>query len=110
MLLRPSFEFGIVAAINIMVVFLLSLLLIPIVFSFLGDPKERHVKHLDRKWMNALVERLLQISLYHRSKVLLFTLFLLLAGFYGIGRMHSSGRFAHHRLYARRCTSRQQTV
>ena len=88
---RLLVEFGIVAAINIMVVFLLSLLLIPIVFSFLGDPKERHVKHLDRKWMNALVERLLQISLYHRSKVLLFTLFLLLAGFYGIGRMHTTG-------------------
>lgn len=88
---RLLVEFGIVAAINIMVVFLLSLLLIPIVFSFLGDPKERHVRHLDRKWMNALVERLLQISLYHRGKVLLFTLFLLLAGFYGIGRMHTTG-------------------
>lgn len=88
---RLLVEFGIVAAINIMVVFLLSLLLIPIVFSFLGDPKERHVRHLDRKWMNVLVERLLQISLYHRGKVLLFTLFLLLAGFYGIGRMHTTG-------------------
>src|SRR5690554_2425859 len=50
---RLLVEFGIVAAINIMVIFLLSLLLIPIVFSFLGDPKERHVKHLDRKWMRS---------------------------------------------------------
>lgn len=88
---RLLVEFGIVAAINIMVVFVLSLLLIPILFSFLGDPKERHVKHLDRKWMTGFVEMLLRVSLYHRKRVYIVAALLLMAGGYGISRMHTTG-------------------
>jgi predicted RND superfamily exporter protein len=88
---RLLVEFGIVAAINIMVVFVLSLLLIPIIFSFLGDPKERHVKHLDRKWMTGFVDRLLHVSLYHRRQVYGVAAMLLIAGGYGISRMHTTG-------------------
>ncbi len=88
---RLLVEFGIVAAINIMVVFVLSLLLIPILFSFLGDPKERHVKHLDRKWMTGFVDQLLRVSLYHRKRVYILATLLLMAGGYGISRMHTTG-------------------
>ena len=41
-------QFGLVASINIFAVFILSLLLIPIVFSYLNPPKKRHISHLDR--------------------------------------------------------------
>jgi len=88
---RLLVEFGIVAALNIMVVFVLSLLLIPIIFSFLGDPKERHVKHLDRKWMTGIVDKLLHVSLYFRKRVYLTTVILVLVGAYGIARMHTTG-------------------
>ncbi|MGQ1945609.1 efflux RND transporter permease subunit [Geofilum sp. OHC36d9] len=84
-------EFGIIAAINIIVVFLLSLLLIPIIFSFLPDPKERHIQHLENKYMTSLVANLVQISLNHRSKVFAFTLVMVLAGGYGISRMKTTG-------------------
>ncbi|WP_062122113.1 efflux RND transporter permease subunit [Geofilum rubicundum] len=102
---RLLVEFGIVAAINIMVVFVLSLLLIPIIYSFLGDPQERHTKHLDRKWMTGFVDQLLQVSLYHRKGVYLVSALLLLAGGYGISRMHTTGYMLDdvphdHALYA----------
>ena len=39
-------EFGVVASINIVAIFLLSLLIIPIVYSFMNLPKKKHLKHL----------------------------------------------------------------
>ena len=44
-------EFGIVASLNIIGIFLLSLLMIPIVYSFLPRPNSKHLKHLKNKWM-----------------------------------------------------------
>ena len=41
-------EFGIVASINIVGIFILSLLIIPIIYSFMALPKTKHLKHLNR--------------------------------------------------------------
>ena len=56
-------EFGVVAASSIMCIFVLSLLLVPIVFSFLNPPKARHVKHLDRKYSQAFVSKIVEVVL-----------------------------------------------
>ena len=40
-------EFGLVASVNIMLIFILSILLIPIIYSFMPIPKEKHLKHLN---------------------------------------------------------------
>lgn len=48
-------EFGIIASINIMAIFLLSILLIPIIYSFMNIPKRKHLKHLERKWIGGIV-------------------------------------------------------
>jgi predicted RND superfamily exporter protein len=48
-------EFGVVAGINIMVLFIISLIFIPIVLSYLPAPKPQHTKYL----RNRLLERLL---------------------------------------------------
>ncbi|CAN0166667.1 unnamed protein product, partial [Chrysoparadoxa australica] len=42
-------EFGVVAGINIMCTFIVSLILIPSVFSLFKPPSTRHLKHLDYK-------------------------------------------------------------
>ena len=52
-------EFGLVASVNIFAVFLLSLLLIPIIFSYLNPPKDKHTEHLDRKWMLLVIKQLI---------------------------------------------------
>ncbi|MEP2239598.1 MAG: MMPL family transporter, partial [Maribacter sp.] len=48
-------EFGIVASINILGIFVLSLLIIPIIYSFMPLPKTKHLKHLNKKWIDAFV-------------------------------------------------------
>ena len=42
-------EFGVVASINIIAIFLLSLLIIPISYSFMALPNKKHLKHLKIK-------------------------------------------------------------
>jgi predicted RND superfamily exporter protein len=42
-------EFGVVSGINIMLLFFISLIFIPIVLSYLPEPKARHIRYLDNK-------------------------------------------------------------
>ena len=48
-------EFGIVASINILAIFLLSLFIIPIVYSYMAIPKYKHLKHLNKQWISGFV-------------------------------------------------------
>ena len=43
------FEFGLIAAINVMATFIYSLVLVPVIFSYLPLPKPKHLKHLDAR-------------------------------------------------------------
>ena len=86
-------EFGIVSFINIMCMFILSICLVPIIYSFLSKPKEKHTKHLDRKWMYNFVSSLIKFSKYYRKQVYITTFFLLILGGYGIILMHTTGNF-----------------
>jgi len=84
-------HFGVVASLNILAIFVISLVTIPTVFSFLPEPKSRHVRHLDRKWVFGAVNRLVRIITHHRRPVYITTIVLILVGFYGISRMHTTG-------------------
>lgn len=84
-------EFGIVAALDIFMVFVLSLLLIPIIFSFLAPPKQKHTKHLENKMMVKVVDVLLNIVKNHRQKVYIVTVVVLGLGIYGISLMTTTG-------------------
>lgn len=84
-------EFGLIASVNIFAVFILSLLLIPIVFSYLNPPKKRHTKHLDRKWMNKLIERLVFWVTHRRTIVYVWTILLVTVGMMGVYKMHTTG-------------------
>ena len=84
-------EFGVIAALNIMVVFMLSLLLIPIIFSFLNPPDQHATKHLDNKLTVWFVGRLEKIVLNHRAIVYAVAITLLVLGGFGISKMKSTG-------------------
>lgn len=88
---RILVEFGIVAALNILSVFILTITLIPIFFSFLKPPKTRHVKHLDNRLMRGLVERVIKVISRHRGRVYALAALLFLVGIYGMTRLHTSG-------------------
>lgn len=62
-------QFGVIAALNIMMVFLLSLCILPIVVSLSKSPKPRHLKHLERKLAVGLINNLVNITVNHRRWV-----------------------------------------
>jgi len=84
-------QFGIIASINIFGIFFLALLLIPIIYSFLPLPKEKHLKHLDRKWIEAIVNGLISIVKKHRIAVYLTTVSLIIISMVGIYLIRVSG-------------------
>ncbi|MCB9335689.1 MAG: MMPL family transporter [Flavobacteriales bacterium] len=84
-------EFGIVAAIDIFMVFILSILLIPIIFSFLSPPKPKHTKHLENKIMGKAVDVLVNLVSFHRKKVYIVAVVILGLGIYGISLMTTTG-------------------
>jgi predicted RND superfamily exporter protein len=51
-------QFGIVAGLSVVAAFFISLLLIPIVFSFLPPPNARQTKHLDARGVGFLIRSL----------------------------------------------------
>jgi uncharacterized protein len=84
-------EFGIVASLDIFMVFILSILLIPIIFSFLKAPKTRHTKHLENKAMVKAVSLLENIVVNHRKKVYVVTAIVIIVSAFGISKMTTTG-------------------
>lgn len=84
-------QFGIIASLNIMGLFLLSLLLIPIVFSVVEPPTTRHLKHLQNKFVSGIIEAIILLTKNNRKYVYLATGILLAISFYGISLIKSSG-------------------
>lgn len=84
-------EFGIMASINIMVVFFLALFIIPIIYSFLALPKEKHLKHLDRRWMGSIVNWMEKMVRHHRFAIYVSAVILIIASMIGVYQMRISG-------------------
>jgi hypothetical protein len=84
-------EFGIVASINIMGIFILSLLIIPIVYSFMALPKTKHLKHLNKKWIDGFVNWMEQIVRERRIWVYGVSVTLLVISVIGIYQIELSG-------------------
>ncbi len=84
-------EFGVVASINIVTVFLLSLLLIPIIYSFMHIPKKKHLKHLKNKSIMFFVSWMENKVRYKRINVYIISLLGLVLGIIGIYQIQISG-------------------
>ena len=83
-------EFGVVAGINIMLLFFISLILIPSVLSLLPAPKSKHTKYLHNPRLNRWLDRLEKWSLSHRRQVYIITAILVIAAAAGIFRLQSN--------------------
>ena len=84
-------EFGTIASINIIGIFILALLIIPIMYSFMPLPKEKHLKHLERKWIDAIVKWMENIVRNHRILVYITTIALIFISMIGIFQIKVSG-------------------
>src|SRR4029077_5668835 len=70
-------EFGVVAGINIMLLFFISIILIPAALSYLPDPKERHTRYLTNRWLTTLLDWLEIWALHHKKIIFIGTLIVL---------------------------------
>jgi hypothetical protein len=84
-------EFGIVASINIFGIFLLSLFLIPIIYSFLPIPSSKHLKHLKNKAIDEFVQWMENNVKHNRINVYIISLLGLIFGIIGIYQIEISG-------------------
>ena len=84
-------QFGIVASTNIMMVFLLSLCILPTLTSFFNPPKARHLKHLDRKFAVGMLNFIVEIVQKRRKLIYFISLIFVLISLYGITKIKLTG-------------------
>lgn len=84
-------EFGMVASINIITIFLLSLFIIPIIYSYLPPPKEEHLKHLGKNWIIQFVNWTENMVKNHRIAIYVISVSILCISIIGINNIGISG-------------------
>lgn len=84
-------EFGLVASVNIIAIFILSLFIIPILYSFMAVPKDKHLKHLSKTWINRFVNWMEQTVRHKRITIYITSVALLVASIIGIYMIRVSG-------------------
>ena len=84
-------EFGIVAAINVMITFLVSWLLIPIFFSYLTPPKAKDLAHFESKKVNRFLIQVERWVFTRRRIIYSFVGILVIISIYGISKIQAVG-------------------
>ena len=84
-------EFGVVTAINIMALFFLCIIVIPIFHSYIPAPKDRHIEHLDRGSVKKFMDWILHTVKTNRFSIYVVAVSLLVISIIGIYKMRISG-------------------
>jgi uncharacterized protein len=85
------YEFGIVASLNIIFLFFLCLIIIPIAYSYMPLPKEKHLAHLGKNYIKSFIDWTENIVKNHAIAVYSFALTFLVFGIIGIYQIKVSG-------------------
>ncbi len=84
-------EFGILASINIISIFILALLIIPIIYSFMPLPEQKHLNHLEKKWMENVVNWMENMVKKQRIAIYITTVSIIIFSMIGIYMIRISG-------------------
>jgi len=84
-------EFGVVAGINIMLLFFISFILIPAVLSYLPPPKPKHMHYLQNRYLSAILKRLETWTVHHQRPIYIVTALVLVLSVLGILQLRSEG-------------------
>lgn len=84
-------NFGVIASLNCLLAFFISLLVFPIVYSFLPPPTEKHLGHLNSPWLESILDGLVRLVMYKRKMVYAITILITGIGIYGITLMSTTG-------------------
>ncbi|MBU2650071.1 MAG: MMPL family transporter, partial [Bacteroidetes bacterium] len=97
-------EFGIIASLNILVAYLLTLILIPIFFSYLPPPKDKHFKHLEDGIVSRIIGRIVNIVLRYRNPIYVIAIIFIALAIWGVTKLQTTGNIVDdiskgHKLY-----------
>jgi predicted RND superfamily exporter protein len=84
-------EFGVVAAIGVMLTFVVSLIGVPIILSNLPVPKEKHTEHLQAKRINKLLKKVDYWAQHKRPAIYTVVVIITLIGFWGMSQLNVLG-------------------
>lgn len=84
-------EFGLVAGINILATFIVSIIVIPVFFSYLPEPSSKHTNYLERTWMTKVLILIDRIVQRHRRVVFAVTLLMIGTSIWGITKLKAVG-------------------
>ncbi|MFN0728216.1 efflux RND transporter permease subunit [Polaribacter gochangensis] len=84
-------EFGIIASINIVGIFILALLIIPIIYSFMPLPKKKHLNHLEKQWIDNVVNWMEKMVRHNRIAIYITTVIIIILGIIGVYQIRVSG-------------------
>lgn len=84
-------EFGILASVNIISIFILALLIIPIIYSFMPLPKKKHLSHLEKKWIDNVVNWMEKMVRHNRIAIYITTVIVIILGIIGVYQIKVSG-------------------
>ena len=84
-------EFGIIASVNILVTYLLSLFILPILFSYFPVPKSKHLQHLDKGVISKIVTGVTNIILTRRTVIYIVTSIAFATAIFGITLLKTTG-------------------
>jgi uncharacterized protein len=85
------FEFGLIASLNVMSTYIISLILIPIIFSLLPSPKVKHMRHLERKNTVSILSWVDRHTQQNRKTIYVIAAILVIISAYGITRIEAIG-------------------
>ncbi len=85
-------EFGVITSINIMVLYVLTITLLPIIFSLVDPPTPKHLKHLDNNFFGAVLDKVIYLISNRRNLIYGIAGGLIVIGFVGLSMMKTSGK------------------
>ncbi|NIJ54282.1 efflux RND transporter permease subunit [Dyadobacter arcticus] len=84
-------EFGVVAAISVMVTYVLCLVLLPITLHYMSIPKARHLKHLEGKWAMGFLRKINFLVHHRRKEIYIAMVVMIIVSAFGMTKIKTIG-------------------
>lgn len=88
---KPLKEFGFVAGVNILGLFIISLIFLPALFSFLPAPKGKHTNYLNSTWLNRTLEWLNTWIFVNRKWIYTTSIAITIFSAIGVSKLYTVG-------------------
>ena len=87
----PLVNFAIGSSLSILVVFAASITLLPVLYSWLPRPSDRHYEHLNQGWVRSWINWLIKVVMHHRKWTYLFAFLIVVLTAAGMLRLKTTG-------------------